>query len=93
MSYPSNLSEYGSELYSWAMKCPLPKGLVITQYGQKERYKLLQSSVAHGCPLVEEIETIDAMQHHRTLYQHLEIVQVILDKMPELKKFVFKDES
>ena len=46
---------------------PIKAGTIITEHGK--RFRVLTNTTAHGCPMVEEIET--GRRFIKTIYQHI----------------------
>jgi hypothetical protein len=51
----------------WAKMKPIKAGTVITEHGKQ--FRVLTDTTAHGCPMVEEIET--GRRFIKTIYQHI----------------------
>ena len=74
MSCPDNLTKREEEAWDRAMRHPIPKGTIVTQL-MSEKFRTLEDSTAHGCPLVEFISGHRKGQKtHVTLYLHREFV-------------------
>ena len=77
MSYGSNLTKEEMQELNKKMKRKIEKGTIVQQFGMK--FKLLEDSIAHGCPLVEIIEVTNSRIKYKkgdeayvTLYLHCE---------------------
>ena len=80
MSVPSGLTKRQKEVMARAINYPLYKegDVVEEEYSETRRYRLLENSTAHGCPLVENIATGE--QSHMTMNGHMQVFKELCDE-------------
>ena len=75
MSVPSGLTKRQKEIMDKAINYPLYKKGNIVERG---KHRLLEDSVAHGCPLVEDLETGE--RFYMTMYGHMQVFKELCDE-------------
>ena len=83
MSTPSNLTEEQKRIWDWAMKAPLYRRNDIVDKGEFE-VKLLEESLAHGCPKVKRLDTGE--EYYCTMYGHGTIVDSLFELVEKFRE-------
>jgi hypothetical protein len=59
---------YKDFLFSRAVNKPVPKGTIYKCPKRNKSFRILEDTIAHGCPLVEDLLT--GKKFYMTIYMH-----------------------